>query len=161
MNSAWYNIYATITFVVVGSGKWCGLSWDAHRFLYFLRSSCILWTPRLKTSDLVTPSFLLQSFNLLRVSESIRNLIVVFFGLSVGRPIFLFPNVCTSFIVGTNSLYVTYPQKSILFYKISEKRPPCAKGACPRSGWGIVCYTTPPSRLRRATSPSQGRGGFN
>ena len=60
MNSAWYNIYATITFVVVGEWEVVALSWDAHRFLYFLRSSYKRWTPFLKTSERVVLSSFLQ-----------------------------------------------------------------------------------------------------
>ena len=48
---------------------------------------------------------------------------------------------------------------------LSEIWPPCAKGAgsayVESGGLFLHTYTTLPSRLRRATSPSQGRGGFN
>ncbi len=93
-----------------GSGVCCdGLS-AASRY-FFLRSSCTLWTPRRMTSAFDTLSSSIHSSSFSAVALSRRTLREMSFGLSVGRPIFLFPNTITSLFGVAN--IITYRRRKV------------------------------------------------
>ena len=99
-----------------GSGVCCdGLSAASRHFV--LRSSCTLWTPRRMTSAFDTLSSSIHSSSFSAVALSRRTLREMSFGLSVGRPIFLFPNTITSlFGVANNITYRRRKVKRILLF---------------------------------------------
>ncbi len=93
-----------------GSGAVCGGLSAASRY-FFLRSSCTLWTPRRMTSAFDTLSSSIHSSSFSAVALSRRTLREMSFGLSVGRPIFLFPNTITSLFGGAND--ITYRRRKV------------------------------------------------
>ena len=93
-----------------GSGAVCGGLSAASRY-FFLRSSCTLWTPRRMTSAFDTLSSSIHSSSFSAVALSRRTLREMSFGLSVGRPIFLFPNTITSLFGVAN--IITYRRRKV------------------------------------------------